>query len=163
MFGAKKLSFWPVLAFDMASSVSFFFFFSVSFWFKVRDVGLFLSLECFRGHCTVINWPHLKILCGLLSWISGGESVCHCRRHGFSPWSGKIPHATERLSPRATTTEPVLQSPGAATTEAYAPWSLCSARETTATRSLHTAARVAPALCNWRKAWVTTKSQHSQK
>ena len=25
MFGAKKLSFWPVLAFDMASSVSFFF------------------------------------------------------------------------------------------------------------------------------------------
>ena len=25
--------------------------------------------------------------------------------HGFEPWSGKIPHAAEQLSPRATTTE----------------------------------------------------------
>ena len=37
-------------------------------------------------------------------------SVCQCRRHGFNPWSGKIPHALEKLSPRATTSEPVLQS-----------------------------------------------------
>ena len=28
--------------------------------------------------------------------------------HGFEPWSGKIPHAAEQLSPCATTTEPVL-------------------------------------------------------
>ena len=28
--------------------------------------------------------------------------------HGFEPWSVKIPHATERLSPWATTTEPAL-------------------------------------------------------
>ena len=28
--------------------------------------------------------------------------------HRFDPWSGKIPHATEQLSPSATTTEPVL-------------------------------------------------------
>ena len=28
--------------------------------------------------------------------------------HGFDPWSGKIPHATEQLSPGATTTEPAL-------------------------------------------------------
>ena len=27
------------------------------------------------------------------------------RGHGFNPWSGKIPHATEQLSPRTTTTE----------------------------------------------------------
>ena len=27
---------------------------------------------------------------------------------GFDPWSGKIPHAVEQLSPCATTTEPVL-------------------------------------------------------
>ena len=53
--GAIKPSFWPVLAFDMPSSVSF--------WLKVRDVGLFLSLECFRGHCTVINWCNLKYYC----------------------------------------------------------------------------------------------------
>ena len=25
--------------------------------------------------------------------------------HGFQPWSGKIPHAAEQLSPCATTTE----------------------------------------------------------
>ncbi|XP_073657573.1 serologically defined colon cancer antigen 8 isoform X3 [Tursiops truncatus] len=30
------------------------------------------------------------------------------RRHGFDPWSGKIPHAVEQLSPCATTTEPAL-------------------------------------------------------
>ena len=30
------------------------------------------------------------------------------RGHGFKPWSGKIPHATEQLSPCATTTDPAL-------------------------------------------------------
>ena len=28
-------------------------------------------------------------------WLSGKESACQCRRHGFDPWSGKIPHAAE--------------------------------------------------------------------
>ena len=28
--------------------------------------------------------------------------------HGFEPWSGKIPHAAEQLSPCATTTESAL-------------------------------------------------------
>ncbi|XP_061006717.1 zinc finger protein 124-like [Dama dama] len=32
------------------------------------------------------------------------------RRHGFDPWSGKIPRAREQLSPCATITEPVLTS-----------------------------------------------------
>ena len=36
------------------------------------------------------------------------ESACQCRGHEFEPWSGKISHATEQLSPCATTTEPVL-------------------------------------------------------
>ena len=36
-------------------------------------------------------------------WLSGDESACRCRRHGFfDPWSRKIPHATGQLSPRAT-------------------------------------------------------------
>ncbi|KAJ8780365.1 hypothetical protein J1605_011629 [Eschrichtius robustus] len=39
---------------------------------------------------------------------SGWESACQCRGHGFEPWSGKIPHATEQLSLCATTTEPAL-------------------------------------------------------
>ena len=30
------------------------------------------------------------------------------RGHGFEPWSGKIPHAAEQLSPCTTTTEPAL-------------------------------------------------------
>ena len=30
--------------------------------------------------------------------------------HGFEPWPGKIPHAAEQLSPRATATEPVPAS-----------------------------------------------------
>ncbi|KAJ8791620.1 hypothetical protein J1605_020342 [Eschrichtius robustus] len=37
--------------------------------------------------------------------------------HGCEPWSGKIPHATEQLSPCATTTEPALCSPRATTTD----------------------------------------------
>ena len=43
-------------------------------------------------------------------WFSGKESTCQRKRHGFNPWSVKIPHATEPLSSCATTTEPVLQS-----------------------------------------------------
>ena len=28
---------------------------------------------------------------GLLSWLSGKESTCRCRRHRFDPWLRKIP------------------------------------------------------------------------
>ena len=24
-------------------------------------------------------------------WLSGQESICQCRRHGFNPWVGKVP------------------------------------------------------------------------
>ena len=41
---------------------------------------------------------------------SGGEPACQRRGHGFEPWCGRIPHAAERLSPWATTTEPVLRN-----------------------------------------------------
>ena len=27
-------------------------------------------------------------------WLSGKEPACQCRRHGFNPWSRKIPQAT---------------------------------------------------------------------
>ena len=53
-------------------------------------------------------------------WLSGKESACQCRRHGFDPWPMKILRAAEKLSPRATTIEPVLWSLGAAGTEAWA-------------------------------------------
>ena len=61
---------------------------------------------------------------GLAWWCSGKESSCKCSGHRFDPWSGKIPHASEQLSPCATTTEPgkpQLLSPGAAATESRAP------------------------------------------
>ena len=57
---------------------------------------------------------HQNCLLGLSWWLSGKESTCQCR---FDPWSEKIPHAMEQLSPCATTLEPVLQSPETATTE----------------------------------------------
>ena len=56
---------------------------------------------------------------GLPWWLSGKESSCQGRRHGFDPWSGEIPHALEQLSQRTTAIEPVLQRQGATTTE---PW-----------------------------------------
>ena len=52
-----------------------------------------------------------KIKRGLPWWRSGWESACQCRGHGIEPWSGKIPHAAEQLSPCATTTEPARLEP----------------------------------------------------
>ena len=44
--------------------------------------------------------------------LPGGTVVknppANARGHRFEPWSGKIAHAAEQLSPCATTTEPVL-------------------------------------------------------
>ena len=48
---------------------------------------------------------------GLPWWCSGWESACQCSRHGFEPWSGKIPHAAEQLGPWATTTETARLEP----------------------------------------------------
>ena len=49
--------------------------------------------------------------------FSGKESTCQCRRPRFDPWSRRISRAVQQLSPRATSTEPALWSPGAATAE----------------------------------------------
>ena len=61
----------------------------------------------------------IKILlpwtCLVIHWIR----IClSMRGTGVQSLSGKIPHALEQLSPCVTTTEPVLSSPQAATTEA---------------------------------------------
>ena len=64
----------------------------------------------------------------LPSWLNGEESACQCRRQGFHPWSRRIPHAVEQLSPQATATE------------AHMPYGLCS-MEATTMRSLSTATR----------------------
>ena len=45
---------------------------------------------------------------GLLWWLSGKDSICQFGWQGFSPWSRKIAHAVEQLSPWAATIELVL-------------------------------------------------------
>ena len=56
---------------------------------------------------------YMWIFLGRLSWWSSGwESACQCRGHGFCPWSGKILHAVEKLSPCTKTTEPGSLEPG---------------------------------------------------
>ena len=49
---------------------------------------------------------HQKITAGTSLVVQWLESAAQCRGHGFEPWSVKIPHAAEQLSPCATTTEP---------------------------------------------------------
>ena len=65
------------------------------------------------------------------------------QRTRFDPWSGKIPHASEQLSPCATATEPPCYnywSPCAATTEARVPRARApQQKEATAMRSPCTA------------------------
>ena len=36
---------------------------------------------------------------GLPWWLNGGKSTSQCRGHEFGPWSKKIPHVLEQLSP----------------------------------------------------------------
>ena len=36
---------------------------------------------------------------GLSWWLSGKESACQCRRHGFDPWSRRIPHCSGAAEP----------------------------------------------------------------
>ena len=64
------------------------------------------------------------------------ESACQCRGHGFSPWSRKIPRASEELSPCATPTEALEELPQ---------------REGTAARRPHTTSRGEPPLVETRE------------
>ena len=77
---------------------------------------------------------------------------------GFDPWSGKIPHAVEQLSPCTTTTEPVLYNPRATTTEARAPRAHAPQQEkplqrgATAMRNPHTTTKGSPCSLQLEKA-----------
>ena len=48
--------------------------------FKKPSVSLFFHF---------FAWPSIPH--GLPRWLSGKESACQCRSHGFGPWLGKIP------------------------------------------------------------------------
>ena len=56
----------------------------------------------FGKHIT--RWQSKESLAmGIPLRLSGKESACQCRRRGFDFWPGKTVHATEQLSPCATT------------------------------------------------------------
>ena len=44
-----------------------------------------------------IPFKKIFIYLGFPWWLSGKESACQGRRHGFNPWSRKMPHAKEQL------------------------------------------------------------------
>ena len=77
--------------------------------------------------------------------------------------SGK--HATEQLSPCATTTDPVLYSPGSTATKALVLRIACAPQQEKPRnkKPTHHNQRVAPVCQNWRKVCVAMKTQHSQK
>ena len=51
----KRPSFWPVLAFNMTSSLSSIIY---SFWFKSERYATLPFTWTLRDHCRVINWPN---------------------------------------------------------------------------------------------------------
>ena len=70
------------------------------------------------SHNSPAGWCSKMLTClirthigGLHWWRSGWESACQCRGHGFEPWSGKIPRATEQLRLCATTADPARLEP----------------------------------------------------
>ena len=81
-----------------------------------------VRMTSFVGMFYKTNWPifllknqtkpnQKQVAPGLPWWCSGWESACQCRGHGFEPWSGRIPHAVERLGPWATIAEPAHLEP----------------------------------------------------
>ena len=80
-----------------------------SHWSALAKLCLSYKPQSFRG--TYKKGNKNDAFPGLPWWLSGWESACQCRGHGFEPWSGKIPHAAERLGPWATTAEPARLEP----------------------------------------------------
>ena len=74
------------------------------------------------------------------------------RAHGFEPWSGKIPHATEQLGPWATITEPARLEPV-----------LRSKRGRDAERPAHRYEEWPPLATTGESPHTETKTQHSHK
>ena len=104
-----------------------------------------------------VRTSHLFIFNGIVKGRASLVAQCQCGRHGWDPWSWRIPHAVEQLNQCTTTTERVLQSSGVPTTEptCYSYWSprargpmLCTKRSHRKEKPLHCNEGVAPTLCN---------------
>ena len=110
------------------------------------------SSDLFSSKITATKWHQLNKIWGLQWWINGKESVGQRRRHGFNPWPGRTAHAAEHRSLCITAIESVLQSLGAATTDARLPRAvLLNKRSLGNEKPMHHTWRVAPAHHNQRK------------
>ena len=121
-------------------------------WYRnsVPEISVRESLVRSHRLCGVASKQN-KPTPGLLLWLSGKESTSQHKKYGFSSWPGGW-HAVEQLSLCLTTIEPVLWSPGAATTEAHTPWNLGSAtRKATTVRSLQSQLESSPHLLQLEK------------
>ena len=96
--------------------------------------------------------PTIKEMGGFPWWRSGWESACQCRGHRSEPWSGKIPHAAERLGLWAMATEPVRLEP-----------MLCNKRGRDSERPAHHDEEWPPLAATRESPRTETKTQHSQK
>ena len=88
-------------------------------YFGMEDKEWERIIKEFKEESSLELYLKIKNKSGLPGWLSGKESACQCRKHGFNIWVRRIPHASEQLSWCATTTKPVLWRPGTTTTEAH--------------------------------------------
>ena len=120
-----------------------------------KAVQLFASAPVAGGknsYITKHKQSFKRHLRGLPWWCSGWESAYQCRGHGFEPWSGRIPHATEQLGPWATTTEPERLEPV-----------LRNKRGRDSERPAHRDDEWPPLATTRESPRTETKTQHSQK
>ena len=106
---------------------------------------------------------------GLSWWLSGKESAYQCRRHGFNPWSGRIPTHCRALGPRHHNYWACALEPGSRSCWVRVPQLLKTKpfeavlgnkRSHHSEKRMHCCWRGAPAFCNWRKAHTAMKTQH---
>ena len=122
---------------------------AISFFIVCLYIIIILPENFWLGSLEYQGKGQKHVILGLPWWLSGRESTCQRRKHRFDLGFWKIPHAVEQLSPCATTVEPVLWSPGAATAESMCckygslpALEPCSAiGEATTVSSSHTATR----------------------
>ena len=108
-------------------------------WLSQLEERMFLAA---RGE-TQINmlqctrWPSqgrvIWLKCQQFKWLSGKESTCKCRRHGFNPWVRKIP-CRRKWQPT-----PVFllgKSHGQRRLAGHSPWGCITVRHKLATKQL---------------------------
>ena len=103
------------------------------------------TLVVMKGWTNPDQHPPRNLQSGLPSWLSHKESSCQRRKHGFNPWSGRIPRAKEQPSPVTTTIhlcsragEPQLRGPRATRLKpAYLEPMLCNERNHCSEKPMH--------------------------